>query len=139
MLVTSFQGFQMKPITAQALFQCTQDHEEYLQAYVRRLLQLRAQAPIVPNEIVIEAMIKGLRLGPTTQYFARKPPYTLDKLLQKMDEYIQANNDFRQRREEAYRYSEMTRGFGVRLHPRHVRTIHNPNTNDDRANHTQSS
>ena len=73
-LVTSFQGFQTKPVTAQALFQCTQDHEEYLQAYVRRFLRLRAQAPTVPNEIVIEAMIKGLRPGPTTQYFARTPP-----------------------------------------------------------------
>jgi hypothetical protein len=80
----------------------------------------------VPIEIVIEAMIKGLRLGPTTQYFARKPPQTLEKLLQKMDEYIRADNDFRQRREEAYIYSEMTRGFRGRLHPRHVRTIHNP-------------
>jgi hypothetical protein len=30
MLVTSFQGFLTKPVTAQALFQCTQDHEEYL-------------------------------------------------------------------------------------------------------------
>jgi hypothetical protein len=30
MLITSFQGFQTKPVTAQALFQCTQDHEEYL-------------------------------------------------------------------------------------------------------------
>jgi hypothetical protein len=59
MLITSFQGFQTKPVTAQALFQCTQDHEEYLQAYVRRFLRLRAQAPTVPNEIVIEAMIKG--------------------------------------------------------------------------------
>jgi hypothetical protein len=65
MLVTSFQGFQTKPVTAQALFQCTQDHEEYLQAYVRRFLRLRAQAPTVPNEIVIDAMIKGLRPGPT--------------------------------------------------------------------------
>jgi hypothetical protein len=74
MLVTNFQGFQMKPIIAQALFQCTQDHEEYLQAYVRRFLRLRAQVPTVPNEIVIEAMIKGLRPGPTTQYFARNPP-----------------------------------------------------------------
>jgi hypothetical protein len=74
MLVTSFQGFQTKPVTAQALFQCTQDHEEYLQAYVQRFLRLIAQAPIVPNEIVIEAMIKGLRAGPTAQYFARKPP-----------------------------------------------------------------
>jgi hypothetical protein len=65
MLVTRFQGFQTKPVTAQALFQCTQDQEEYLQAYVRRFLRLRAQAPTVPNEIVIEAMIKGLRPGPT--------------------------------------------------------------------------
>jgi hypothetical protein len=42
----------------------------------------------VPNEIVIEVMIKGLRPRPTAQYFARKPPQILEKLLQKMDEYI---------------------------------------------------
>jgi hypothetical protein len=67
MLITSFQGFPTKSVTAQALFQCTQEHEEYLQAYVWRFLHLRAQAPTVPNEIVIEAMIKGLRPGPTAQ------------------------------------------------------------------------
>jgi hypothetical protein len=136
MLITSFQGFQTKPVTAQALFQCTQDHEEYLQAYVRRFLCLRAQAPIVPNEIVIEAMIKGLRSGPSAQYFARKPPQTLEKLLQKMDEYIRADNDFRQRREEAYRFSEIARGFGGRFHPRHVRSIHFAQ-NDDRGSQQQ--
>jgi hypothetical protein len=81
MLVTNFHGFQTKPITTQALFQCTQDHKEYLQAYILRLLHLRAQARIVPNEIVIEAMIKGLRPGPTAQYLARKPQQTLEKLL----------------------------------------------------------
>jgi hypothetical protein len=94
---------------------------------------------MMSNEIVIEAMIKGLRSGPTAQYFVRKPPQTLENLLHKIDEYIRADNDFCQRREEAYRYFEMTRGFGGRLHPRHVRTIHNPSTNDGRANHTQSS
>jgi hypothetical protein len=108
-----------------------------LQAYVRRFLRLRAQTPTVPNEIVIEAMIKGLRLGPTVQYFARKPPQTLEKLLQKMDEYIRADNDFRQRREEAYIYSKMIRGFGRRLHSRHVRMIHNPSQSEDRGNHNQ--
>jgi hypothetical protein len=137
MLITSFQGFQTKSVTAQALFQCTQDHEEYLQAYVRRFLCLRAQAPTVPNEIVIEAMIKGLRPGPTTQYFARKPPQTLEKLLQKMDEYIWADNDFRQRREEAYRFSDMTRGFGGRIHHRHVRSIHNSSQSDGRGGQLQ--
>jgi hypothetical protein len=136
MLITSFQGYQTKPVTAQALFQCTQDHEEYLQAYVRRFLRLRAQAPTVPNEIVIEAMIKGLRPGPSAQYFARKPPPTLEILLQKMDEYIRADNDFRQRREEAYRFSEIARGFGGRIHPRHVRSIHNTH-NDDRGSQQQ--
>jgi hypothetical protein len=139
MLVTSFEGFQTKPVTTPALFQCTQDHEEYLQAYVRRFLRLRAQAPAVPNEIVIEAMIKGLRLGPTPQYFARKPPQTLEKLLQKMDEYIRADNDFRQRREEAYRFSEMTRGFGGRIHPRHVWLIHCSSQNDDKGSQPQRS
>jgi hypothetical protein len=34
MLVTSFQGFQTKPVTSQAMFQCMQHHEEYLQTYV---------------------------------------------------------------------------------------------------------
>jgi hypothetical protein len=82
-------------------------------------------------------MIKGLRPGPTTQYFAKKPPQTLEKLLQKMDEYIRANNDFRQRREEAYRFSEMTRGFGGRIHPRHVRSIHSSSQNDDKGSQLQ--
>jgi hypothetical protein len=91
----------------------------------------------VPNEIVIEAMIKGLRPGPTAQYFTRKPPQTLEKLLQKMDEYIRADNDFRQRREEAYRFSEMTRGFGGRVHPRQVRSIHNSTQSDDKGSQSQ--
>jgi hypothetical protein len=79
----------------------------------------------------------GLHPRPTAQYFARKPPQTLEKLLQKMDEYIRADNDFRQRREEAYRFSEMTRGFGGRIHPRHVRSIQNSIQSDDRGSQQQ--
>jgi hypothetical protein len=74
MLITSFQGFQTKPVTTQALFQCTQDHEEYLQAYVRRFLRLRAQAPIVPNEIVIEAMIKRASARTYGSVFCQETP-----------------------------------------------------------------
>jgi hypothetical protein len=55
-----------------------------------------------------------------------------------MDEYIWADNDFRQRREEAYRFSEMATGFGGRIHPRHVRSIHNSsNPSDDRGSQHQ--
>jgi hypothetical protein len=56
-----------------------------------------------------------------------------------MDEHIRADNDFRQRREEAYKFSEMTRGFEGRLQPRHVRSIHNSTTNNDRASNAQHS
>jgi hypothetical protein len=91
----------------------------------------------VPNEIVIEAMIKGLRPGPTAKYFARKPPQTLEKLLQKMDEYIRADNDFCQRREEAYRFLEMTRGFVGRIHLRHVRSIHNSTQSEEKGSQPQ--
>jgi hypothetical protein len=76
-------------------------------------------------------MIKGLRPGSMAQYFARKPPQTLEKLLQKMDEYIRADNDFRQRREEAYRFFEMTRGLRGRIHPRHVGSIHNSSQSEE--------
>jgi hypothetical protein len=54
-----------------------------------------------------------------------------------MDEYIRADNDFRQRTEEAYRFSEMTRGFGGRIHPRHVRSIHSSSQNDDKGSQLQ--
>jgi hypothetical protein len=54
-----------------------------------------------------------------------------------MDEYIRADNDFRQRREQAYRFSEMTRGFGGRIHPRHVRSIHSSSQNDDKGSQFQ--
>jgi hypothetical protein len=54
-----------------------------------------------------------------------------------MNEYIWADNDFCQRREEAYRFSEMTRGFRGRIHPRHVRSIHNSSQGDDRGSQFQ--
>jgi hypothetical protein len=54
-----------------------------------------------------------------------------------MDEYIWDDNDFCQRREEAYRFSEMTRGFGGRIHPRHVISIHNSSQSNDRGSQLQ--
>jgi hypothetical protein len=54
-----------------------------------------------------------------------------------MDEYIRADNDFCQRREEAYKFSEMTTSFGGRIHPRHVRSIHSSSQNDDKGGQFQ--
>jgi hypothetical protein len=86
-------------------------------------------------------MVKGLRLGLATQYFARKPPHSLEKLLQKMDVFIRVDNDFRQRRIELHRYIKATWGFGGRFHPRHVRSIHNLAQGEEKTtqSHGQSS
>jgi hypothetical protein len=133
MLVTSFQGFQTKPVTAQALFQCTQDHEEYLQAYVRRFLRLRAQAPTVPNEIVIEAMIKGLRPGPTAQYFARKPPRLWRSWFRK---WMSTSGVTMTSAKEGRKLTDFLRWLGAlegRIHPRHVRSIHSSSQNNDKG------
>jgi hypothetical protein len=51
--------------------------------FVQRFLGLQAQAPVVQDDIVIEVMVKGLRPRPAAQYFSRKPPHSLEKLLQK--------------------------------------------------------
>jgi hypothetical protein len=101
------------------------DPKQFLMSYEATISSYGGNAAVQYLLFSISLLFKGLRPGPTVQYFARKPPQTLEKLLQKMDEYIRADNDFRQRREEAYRFSEMTRGFGGRIHPRHVRSIHN--------------
>jgi hypothetical protein len=65
------------------MFKCTQDPDEYLQSFDQWFLRLRAQAPAVQDDIVIETMVKGFRPGPVARYFARKPPHSLEELLQK--------------------------------------------------------
>jgi hypothetical protein len=49
-----------------------------------------------------------------------------------MDEYIRADNNFCQRREEFHRYTKVVRGFEGRFHPRHVQSIHNPPQGEER-------
>jgi hypothetical protein len=87
----------------------------------------------VTDDIVIEAMIKGLHPDPAAYYFARKPPHSLEKLLQKMDEYIREDNDFRQFIQEAQKYAEVARGLRGRFHPRHVQNNKNSGQNEDKS------
>jgi hypothetical protein len=62
---------------------------------------------------------------------------TVQRLEASFEGFSVKNNDFRQRRKEAYRFSKMTRGFGGRIHPRHVRSIHSSSQNDDKGSQLQ--
>jgi hypothetical protein len=46
------------------------------------------------------------------------------------------DNNFRQRREDLW-YSEMTKGFEVRFHPKHIQSIHNLGQNVDKPSQSQ--
>jgi hypothetical protein len=82
--------------------------------------------------------ISGLCIQwPTTLSLIHAPKINFWSIFFGILQYIRADNDFHQRREKAYMFSEMTRGFGGRLHPRHVRSIHNSSTNDERASNVQ--
>ena len=56
-----------------------------MQMYLRRFVECKAQAPNVSDEVVIEAAIKGLRIGPYAQRLARKTLKTVAELYSIME------------------------------------------------------
>jgi hypothetical protein len=81
-------------------------------------------------------MIKGLQPGPMAQYFARKPPRLWRSCFRKWMSTSRLTMTSAKEGED-YRFSKMTRGFGGRIHPRHVRSIHSSSQNDDKGGQFQ--
>jgi hypothetical protein len=61
---------------------------------------------------------QGAQNGPCSQFFARKPLHTLEKLFRKMDEYVRTDNNFWQCWQEQQKYTEIIVVF--RMDTRHV-------------------
>ena len=73
---------------------------ETLHDYFQKFVQLKAKAPDVPDEIAIEAAIKGLRIGPFAAHLARKKPTSIQQLYDEFEKYCKSDNDLRKRLEE---------------------------------------
>ena len=73
---------------------------ETLHDYFRKFVQVKAKAPDVPDEIAIEAAIKGLRIGPFAAHLARKKPTSIQQLYDEFEKYCRSDNDLRKRLEE---------------------------------------
>ena len=58
--MANFKGLAAQSLTSTDLFQCKQMHGKTLHDYFRKFVQVKAKAPDVPDEIAIEAAIKGL-------------------------------------------------------------------------------
>jgi hypothetical protein len=71
-----------------------------LKDYFQRFVQVKARAPDVPDDVTIEAAIKGLRIGPFATYLAREKPETMQELYSEFEKYCRSDNDYRKRLEE---------------------------------------
>jgi hypothetical protein len=106
-LYANFQGFHMQPVTSQALFAYKQEPGESLQSYVRRFLNMKAQIAGISDEVVIDAAIKGLRIGTCANKFARKRLKTVQELCEKLYEHCRGDNDLHLRQQEIQQAKEV--------------------------------
>ena len=63
-------------------------------------MQMKAKAPNVPEDVAIEAAIKGFRIGPFAAHLAREKPQTIEDLYNEFEKYCRSDNDLRRRLEE---------------------------------------
>lgn len=54
----------------------------------------------MPDDVVIIAAIKGLRMGQCASHFAREPPSTVSELYEVMQKFCKSDDDHRKRVEE---------------------------------------
>jgi hypothetical protein len=63
-------------------------------------MQVKAKAPNVPEEVAIEAAIKGRRIGPFAAHLAREKPTNMQNLYNEFEKYFRLDNDLRRRLDE---------------------------------------
>jgi hypothetical protein len=79
------------------LYNCKQKDREPLRNFVRRFMKQRSQIPEADDRTTIQALIKGLILGPTALHLTRKKPKTIDELFHELEEYIMSDEDHHRR------------------------------------------
>ena len=99
-ILANFKGFTSESLTSMDLFQCKQNQGEALKGYFEKFVQIKAKAPNVPEDVAIEAAIKGLRIGPFVAHLAREKPQTIEDLYHKFEKYCRSNNNLHRRLEE---------------------------------------
>jgi hypothetical protein len=63
-------------------------------------VQLKAKAPNVPEDVAMEAAIKGLRIGAFAAHLSQEKPSTIQELYTEFEKYCRLDNDLRRRLEE---------------------------------------
>ena len=61
---------------------------------------MKVKAPNVPEDVAIEAAIKGLRIGSFAAHLAREKPRTIEDLYNEFEKFCRSDNNHRRRLEE---------------------------------------
>jgi hypothetical protein len=95
--IQTFQVFHETSAKPSDLFSCKQKDMEPLQSFVRRFMQQKSQIPGTDDKTTIQALIKGLTLGPTASHLMRKEPQSIGELFDELEQYIKSEEDHRKR------------------------------------------
>lgn len=82
------------------------------------IIKLRAKAPNVDEGTIIDAVIRGLHIGPCQEYLDRRRPKSLRRLFDVMEEYTESDNGRRIRIME--RKERKRKEQGAQQKPWHV-------------------
>ena len=63
-------------------------------------MQLKAKAPNIPEDVAIEASMKGLRIGAFVAHLAREKPSTIQELYKEFEKYCRSDNGLQRRLKE---------------------------------------
>ncbi|XP_012827901.1 PREDICTED: uncharacterized protein LOC105949160 [Erythranthe guttata] len=72
------------------LFTVKQREGEHLRSFVKRFITATLEVPITSEEVLINALAQGLRLGDFFTSISKKPPLSFNELLRKAERYMNA-------------------------------------------------
>jgi hypothetical protein len=119
----AFQVFHETSAKPPDLFNCKQRDREPPQGFVRRFKQQKSQIPGTDDKTTIQALIKGLTPGPTTE------PQSIEDLFDELEQYIKSDEDHRKRVAERNQARQGNRGTTWRPRfqtPRNINNVENP-------------
>ena len=85
--------------------------------YFKIFIQIKAQIPNIPDEVVIIAAIKGLRVGQCASHLAREKPSIVVELYEVNQKYCKSDDDYRKRIEEENNFRAQIEQNNNNFHP----------------------
>jgi hypothetical protein len=77
-------------------------------------MQQKSQTPRTDDKTTIQALIKGLTLGPTASHLTRKEPQSIGELFDELEQYIKFDEDHQRIVAERNQARQGNRGIGWR-------------------------